>query len=323
MQAPSEGRVIIGDDTKFVGPEQSAVFDQIASGNPHVTFISDEVRATVLSVPGDSLDFAGFLEQGVDVRGALVPISVVLEPAEGGEFVIVSDGQRFQIDPEGPPNTVEVPSGRDVVAIAVWRSEGTTHWTIRNLGRPTELDGHLTTLKPAVQVQNTTVVHLETGPPGWMTAELVYQGVRTGLIVGEGRVGASVGSTIATTGQIDDKLSLWVDIRAHELGPKEGSYHIGASLPLDRPSVSLAWVEQSLFSPGLQRAGEALPIDAAPLAWSVDSLDSDTDTFAVEMKALGLCRNVTWQVIGPMSGDTDLPILDTENVLSAPLIQQR
>jgi len=321
VEAPVVGRVIVGDDTQFIDPENPALFSGMASRTSDVTFISDDSRVTLLDVSADEVDFTGFISDGSAVRGALVPIFLRAEPSEHADVVVIANGQKFSAARDGDPETIEVPRGHTLTAVAVWEDEGEIRWTIRDLGFAAELDGHRTVLKPTVRPESELVVHVEPGPAGWMTAELVYRGIRTGLSVGEGRVDASVATVVATTGTDDPDLSLWIHVRATELSPETRTYTIGASVPMNRSSVALPWIDQFEFSPPIRGVEAALPIESSGSVWSVDTLGEQAQLFEVSLEALGVCREVNWQVTGPMAGDTVLPTLDTENVLSAPLIR--
>ena len=182
VHSPLAGRVIIQEQSEFVSPTQSAIFDQVVGGQYDMTFIADSVRLTLQGLKEDTVHLSGFFEP-IELRPSqLIPVTFRLDPNADAQFVVIADDRVWlpEVGSEGDSLTVELPARSEPVAIALWTAQGPLRWRVEPLDMPETLQGRVISLTPEVEPRATLITHVNGLPSGWLRTELVYRGHSNG-----------------------------------------------------------------------------------------------------------------------------------------------
>ncbi len=321
IESPEEGRVFIGDEEQFVDPLTPAVFAKVEAGPRDVTFISESRHLTLLAVTGDALDLAAFIEAEPILRGEFLPVLLRPAPWAKTEVTLLTADRVFRPEVTEAGLEFNVPRGVPLTAIALWKNEVPLRITVESIGLAEDLQGHNLAISPSIPLDGQMPIQILNPPTGWMDAELVYAGLRTGLNVGGGRVGPGRAATIPITRRVD-ALSLWITATSRAVSDETPRYSIEASVGVERPSIALSWIEEPDVNPRPRSIDESFPLVRDPETWSVNtSSHHEASWFDVRLRGLGLCRPVAWRVIGAPKDTFTLPQVAGVDPLEAPLIR--
>ena len=321
IESPERGRVLIGSEEQFVDPLTPAVFSNVGPGPHDITFISDTRRLTLLEISGQQLDLAGIIPTEPVLRDEVQPILIRPNPWTKVEVSVVTSDRVYGSELTEAGLLFNVPRGVSLTAIAVWRHTTPPQITVEEIGVAEELQGHNLSIVPKISLDGEMPVQVLNPPTGWMDAEIVYAGVRTGLTIGGGRVGPGRAAIIPITRRIEG-LSLWVTATSRGVADEKPSYISEASVGVIRPSIALSWTEEPDVNPRPRAIGEAFPLVRDPKTWSVNTSSHEGDNwFDIQLEGLGMCRPVSWQLFGSPTESIRLPSVAAGDPLSAPLIR--
>ena len=323
VHSPLAGRVTIQNQSEFVSPTQSAIFEQVAGGLYDMTFIADSTRLTLQGLKGDTVDLSGLLEP-IELRPSqLVPVNFRLEPDEDAQFVVVANDRLWQpeVAAGGGALTVELPTGSKGVAVALWRSQGQLRWRVEPLDMPENLQGRVISLTPEVEPRATLVTHVNGLPSGWLRAEMVYEGIRTGLMVADGYVSPRQAVGIKTLGAADPSLSYFITVQSRSTELEQPSAEMSMSIDLARTSLGIEWPSAPEVAPLLVGASEALPAAIESSLFRVSNPVERTHYLDIRLQTLGDCQAFDWRIISPDSKSFIVPEIYAQQITDAPLIR--
>ncbi|MEE2755306.1 MAG: hypothetical protein VYA30_01540 [Myxococcota bacterium] len=325
VTAPKAGRVLINGIEQFVSPSEPTTFEGSFGEKFDITFVSDTDRLTLLDVRTPSVSFESFMTTDDFVRARRTQVFFRLEPEEHADMVVVSDGEIFypnRID-DSSTLSIDVPAGVPLTALALWRGPDEFGWTIRQLDLPETLTGREIVLQPDVEPAQELLTQTLNSPVGWMTTELVYRGIRTGLMVGEGHVSPRQGVAVPSLGQDDDDLSFWTHIVARSTASNQPIAAAGLSIEFGRSSLGLEWPAPPQVSPVARTELDATPLPAQGTTFEFDSQPQTDGYYDIHLTALGSCQSLDWRLITPIRNGVSLPEIYGDRIFEAPLIRGR
>lgn len=323
VHSPLAGRVTIQEQSEFVSPTQSAIFDQVAGGQYDMTFIADSVRFTLQGLKDDTIHLSGFFEP-IELRPSqLIPVSFRLDPNEDAQFVVIADERvwRPEVGSEGDSLTVELPARSEAVAIALWTGQGQLRWRVEPLDMPETLQGRVISLTPEVEPRATLITHVNGLPSGWLRTELVYEGIRTGLMVGDGFVSPRQAVGIKTLGAMHPTLSYRISVQSRSAQLDTPLAEMAMSIDLARTSLGIEWPEAPEVTPLLVRPSQALPVAVESSLFQVSNTVDRTHYLDVHLQTLGDCQDFDWRVISPDTEAFKVPEIYAQQIADAPLIR--
>ena len=325
VTAPKAGRVSIKGQEQFISPSESTTFQGSFGDKFDVTFVSDTDRITLLDVRTSQVNFASFLDSEDLVRARLTQVFFRLDPPDEADMVVVSDGDIFHPNQvfDSATLSIDVPTGRSFTAIALWRGSDGVRWAVQPLDVPETLLGREIIIEPDIKPAQELLVQTLNSPVGWMTAELVYRGLRTGLVIGEGHVSPRQGTAVPTLGDVDAELSIWTTILARSTASTQPIGTAGLSIELGRSSLGLQWPDVPQVSPVGRTELDATPLVAGRRTFEFNSVTESNGYYDIQLSALGSCQPLDWRLIAPIGSGLSLPDIYAERIYDAPLLRGR
>jgi hypothetical protein len=236
---------------------------------------------------------------------------LAVRPEQTGEVQLIgiSRGQVFR----SVDGFIGLPDEQPIDLWATWRREGQlVGMTYRRILKASNWMGAGLALVPDIPVDGRVDVQVQSPPAGWATVELTIDGIRTGLILGEGLVSPQdvIRVRRPTLETIPD-AGLWISTHAP-------SADVDVHLPLDTDAAAITWPEPSELSP---RPG---PIDAGslltreqPLRWPAQA-----GLMRLRLEVSDGCQQAEWQIVAPADrGLLEWPVVDGRDPLTQPALR--
>lgn len=276
---------------------------------PHtVTFVTDAQQLTVVDVPGDTLDLVRLLDAPEGRPGNLIELPLRLRRPGTVDLVAIVDDQIVTASADH----IALPADRPADLWGVWRRDGRpTGLVYRHLATPGVWAPGVE-LQPTIALDGAIDIELPRSPTGWVQAELTVDGLRTGLILGEGLAGPGAAVRVARPSQVDVPTGgLWLTAQAPD-------HAQAAHVPLDTPAAGLAWPDDPAISPrpGPIDAGAIIARDRPRLQWQ-----ATPGLLRADFEITDGCTTDTWSIVAPAdTGSLDLPLPPGRDPLRSPLL---
>lgn len=321
VRAPVAGEVWVGEQFALVDPLAPARLEVVTPPPFTVTFLGPDGPLTLVDAPGPVVDLRLFVDAPAPIRGRIVEL--VVRPLEGEpDLVAVADGQVFA--PTGWTDgraTLPVPD-TDLILLAVWRTAGrATHITRRAFSAPGLAAGRELTLAPERPLDAALPITVDAAPGGALLAELTEDGVRTGLLLGAGRIEPGVAVAIPRPEEADPRVGLWVRVEDGSAGEPPRRV-IEAALPLVGDGAALRWPAPPTVDPPARGPDRPAWFDAAARRWTVDGA-ADASWIELTIDGRGDCVGRPWRIIAPPGEAVVAPPAVGADPLDAPIVDAR
>ena len=320
INSPVEGRVSVDGREVPIQPFVDVSVSVIGAAAT-VSLHTEDLVVTVQDVTTHALDFGPFLGHG-RLYGA--PEETVRFRAPGAvDAVAVTPARLRRSRVDGDDLLVDVPRGEPVVLVARWRHDDgrqSVGWL-----RTEDVEywlGSTLSVTPVVESQGFMAIQTDAGTSSWARAELVFERLRTGIILAEGRISSrQARASPRFVGAEARPLSVWVEAGTQALGGGTVA-QTSALLGPDIQEAVLPWADELTLQPGARDVLDALPLDRTGPGWDISGV-SDLSWVEAEFVAPGGCGTARWRVFGPPGDRLLLPSGAPEGLLTAPLIHGR
>lgn len=321
VTAPVVGEIWVDGVQAVVDPLAPARLDVPTPPPFDVTFIGDDGPITLLEVPGPHLDLRHFVAGPEPVRGNLVELRVQILDGHA-DIVGVAEGQIYRAAAEGDIRRIAVPQSPELVLIGLWRADGrATHITRRPVPDAALVADRILALAPDAPLDGALAITVEGGPGGALTAELTERGLRTGLLLGSGRIDPGVAVVVPRPVEPTDDAGLWV--RIEDGGAGRGARRtVEAALALEGEEAALRWVETPGILPAARGPDAPAWFDASARTWTLTDV-AEASWLELTIDGRGDCLGRPWRIIGPTAETFTVPPAIGTDPLDAPLLDVR
>lgn len=321
VSAPVAGEVWVDGVFDLVSPLRPTVLTVPSPPPFTVTFIGPDGPLTVVDAPGPRVDLRHFVEGPAPVRGALVELRV--QALDGPAQVVgVAGGQVFAGAADGDVIRLAVPDRPDLVLVGLWRDDGrASHLARRPVPEPGLVTDRVLVMAPEVALDQSLPVTVSGGPGGALTAELTAGGLRTGLLLGAGRIDPGVAVGIPRPVAIDGGLGVWVSVEDGG-ATRRARRTLEAALTFDGDGAALDWSDPPGVLPAARPPESAAWLDVAERAWTLDDLGSPS-WLELTIDGRGDCLGRPWRVITAPAERVEVPAAVGVDPLDAPMILLR
>lgn len=296
VRAPARGTLVIEDQAVPLLAERRLQVGGLGPPPWTATFMTADAQLTVMGVTEDGLDLVRLLQAPEGRPGNLIRVPIRRGVDDDLTLVGIANGRVLTADDDA----IALPANASVELWGLWRRDGRlTGLSHRRLGQASTWSGGIT-LSPNIPADGRTDVQLSRAPAGWVQVELTIDGLRTGLILGEGLASADEAIRVRRpSAETVPDGGLWISARAP-------AAELDVHLPLDTPQAGLVWGDDPQFSP---RPG---PVDAGsllgrerPLRWE----GAEQGLLRARFEASDGCVTQSWQIIAPGDANPlDLPV---------------
>lgn len=321
VRAPVVGEVWVDGELAVVDPLVPARLEVPTPPPFTVTFIGPDGPLTIIDAPGPLVDLRHFVAGPDPVRGTLVELS--LQVLDGpAEVVGVADGQVFRAASDGDLLRLTVPRSPDLVLIGLWRRDGrASHLTRRAVADAALLAGRVLALAPEQPLDETLPITVRSGAGGALAAELTEAGLRTGLLLGSGRIEPGVAVAIPRPAVAQARSGIWVRVEDGAAGELPRST-IEAALPLDADGATLEGSTVPGVLPAIRGPDAPAFFDAGERTWTFTGLE-DASWVELQIDGRGDCVGQPWRVIAPAGQRVIVPPAVGSDPLDAPIVELR
>ncbi len=321
VTAPSVGEIWVDGLQAVVDPLVPA---RLAVPTPppfDVTFIGEDGPLTLLAVPGPHLDLRHFVGGPDPVRGSLVELQVQI--LDGPADVIgIAEGQVYRSAADGDLHRLVVPQSPELLLVGLWRADGrATHITRRPVPDAALAAERIVALAPDAPLDGSIALTVDGGPGGALTAELTERGLRTGLLLGSGRIDPGVAVAVPRPARPADDAGVWIRIEDGGAG-RRARRTIEAALSLDADGAALRWSTTPGILPAARGPDAPAWFDAAGRTWSLTDV-GDASWLELTIDGRGDCLGRPWRIIGPAVEQFTVPPAIGVDPLDAPLLDVR
>lgn len=266
-------------------------------------------RLTVVDVPGNTLDLVRLQDAPVGRPGNLITLPVLPEREGEVQLIGIAREQVYR----AVDGFIALPDAQPIDLWATWRRDGRlVGMTYRRILNASNWEGLGLALVPDIPVDATIDVQVTATPTGWAAVELTIDGVRTGLLLGEGLVSTRDAIRVPRpTLETIPGGGLWISARAPDAA-------VDVHLPLDTPSAAVDWpatIEPSP-RPGPVDAGSLLTRDQ-PLRWP-----AQPGLMRLHLDTSDGCRAETWEIVAPAEpGLLEWPVVPGDDPLIRPSLR--
>ena len=150
---------------------------------------------------------------------------------------------------------------------------------------------------------------------------LSIEGIRTGLMVGDGFVSPRQAVGIKTLGATHPKLSYRISVQSRSAQLDTPLAEMAMSIDLARTSLGIEWPKAPEVTPLLVRPSQALPVAGESSLFQVSNTVDRTHYLDVHLQTLGDCQDFDWRVISPDTEAFKVPEIYAQQIADAPLIR--
>ncbi|MEE2785760.1 MAG: hypothetical protein VX589_00375 [Myxococcota bacterium] len=323
IRSPKSGRILFEGVKRRIDPRQTLEIE-VSEDPPYVmTFIDDVTYTTLAGIRDEDIDLSGLFGEVVGVPAGRSEINIRPTGATPSEMVIIVDGQVYRAEQQSELWTFQIPQDIPGSLIAYWPVyNGGPHLGLKALPAAGEVEGRAISVGPNLALDREVPLLVDRSPNGWMKAELVFDGIRTGIDVVEGLVGPSKARAIPAhpTGE-DFGLSWWITLHARENLPSPSVLATELEIPFFRSPVALRWAERADVDPPLRSFEEAVhhDINEQKLVWSEAA--TTASWLRLGFEALGTCQETNVQLLGPTGDLAHIPSATIDRLRDAPWVR--
>ena len=203
----------IGSQSRELKVDIETVFQRVDELPFMLSFKNEDVSFALVGIETDRVDLGGLFDLNPGIPG-LKTVTLRPQPSQPAGMVLIVDGRRYEPTKTGALWAFEVPSNRNARVIAFWpKIDGRPHLCLKEIESANDLEGRAVSIAPNLPLDSEVAIHVTGLPSGWLTAELVYDRVQTGIRIAEGLVTSRRARSIPSQPSGNDyELSLWVRV---------------------------------------------------------------------------------------------------------------
>ncbi|MCB9522063.1 MAG: hypothetical protein H6702_01620 [Myxococcales bacterium] len=330
------GVVQVGERAGAVDPLSPARLFGVGSAARHtIRFDHPEGTLWIPEALGPAVDLRPLFADAPVVRGTRTQVTLPVERPLGQTLTVVAlaADQVVRGVVQGDQVAIEVPGSGPVTYLGLWSVAGRAVALGRlGMSEVVEAPGGVR-LRPTVPLTGTLLVDVVGVPAGWVTAELTLEGLRTGLVLGQGLAGdpssrtdlrAGVSLPRPASGGLGPDAGLWVTATVRRVGRDEPVAQVATHLAASAEQAALEVPQAPNVAPVPATAPDGAVFVGAgtrDLAWRAGRAPT---AVSVQLRGTDGCDAVAWRVVGDgAEGRLTVPAVFSRDPLALPLVRAR